>query len=558
MELKDLIETYKFGVCDRCLLLFTNHENELYLLDSDDEVKIRLSEIYNEGIRETTCCPCCLGCLAKLPILKDLCVQLLNTFPTYVGLWLNIYLPPAMDVARIATRTIITKHYDHKVHFPKFSELIQRILKLVLGDRFHVTTNDDKARLQLDVSATFPDQTAFAKAVHKNFCHKKKRYRGGGYKSKEDADLHDNEVSQLDADRLLLHIKSLDACGISLLRTRLTDFIKTCDSGKDTMTQWTGKAYFKPVYLFGRYNKYARDISQSPWTLSDGADVGKPIAADGDGEEEVRKGRTSVEEIVGGAVQEVFGARECHLHACGREDIDVRMLGNGRPFVLEVVEPRMLVTDVAIRDVLARIVQTDSGRRDVRIPLLKECDRAVWSGMQAVAESKRKGYRSLVWCERPVAREDLDSRLRSVFHMQDTDEEGVAALKIDQWTPLRVLHRRSLLKRVRYIYSYSFIVLDRHFFLLDIVTSAGMYVKEFVHGDLGRTQPNLRSALEAQTDILQLDVVKLFDAFEGGGDCVAGGTADAVESERTDDHAEDRSDLSWKALSVMPLPAFRK
>lgn len=32
------------------------------------------------------------------------------------------------------------------------------------------------------------------------------------------------------------------------------------------------------------------------------------------------------------------------------------------------------------------------------------------------------------------------------------------------------------------------------------------YVKEFVHGDFGRTKPNLGDLLNSETDILQLDV----------------------------------------------------
>ena len=32
------------------------------------------------------------------------------------------------------------------------------------------------------------------------------------------------------------------------------------------------------------------------------------------------------------------------------------------------------------------------------------------------------------------------------------------------------------------------------------------YVKEFVHGDFGRTSPNMCSLLDAECDILQLDV----------------------------------------------------
>ena len=50
-----------------------------------------------------------------------------------------------------------------------------------------------------------------------------------------------------------------------------------------------------------------------------------------------RKGRNSIEEIVGEAVRIALRAKECRMHPCGREDIDVRVLGNGRPFALEVI-----------------------------------------------------------------------------------------------------------------------------------------------------------------------------------------------------------------------------
>jgi tRNA pseudouridine synthase 10 len=51
--------------------------------------------------------------------------------------------------------------------------------------------------------------------------------------------------------------------------------------------------------------------------------------------------------------------------------------------------------------------------------------------------------------------------------------------------------------------------INGRFFILKMTTSAGMYVKEFVHGDLGRTQPNVGSLLGCEADILQLDVLSL-------------------------------------------------
>lgn len=51
--------------------------------------------------------------------------------------------------------------------------------------------------------------------------------------------------------------------------------------------------------------------------------------------------------------------------------------------------------------------------------------------------------------------------------------------------------------------------INPHFFILDAHTSAGTYVKEFVHSDLGRTQPNLGTLLDCEADILQLDVLNV-------------------------------------------------
>lgn len=67
--------------------------------------------------------------------------------------------------------------------------------------------------------------------------------------------------------------------------------------------------------------------------------------------------------------------------------------------------------------------------------------------------------------------------------------------QITQKTPLRVLHRRSALTRTRHIYSMSAARLNDHYFVLNVITSAGAYVKEFVHGDLGRTSPSISTLL---------------------------------------------------------------
>ena len=46
---------------------------------------------------------------------------------------------------------------------------------------------------------------------------------------------------------------------------------------------------------------------------------------------------------------------------------------------------------------------------------------------------------------------------------------------------------------------------------LHVIASAGTYIKELVHGDLGRTTPSIGEILNTEADILQLDVANVFD-----------------------------------------------
>ena len=50
--------------------------------------------------------------------------------------------------------------------------------------------------------------------------------------------------------------------------------------------------------------------------------------------------------------------------------------------------------------------------------------------------------------------------------------------------------------------------------VLHVLASAGTYIKELVHGDLGRTIPSIGQILNSECDILQLDVTNVFDNLE--------------------------------------------
>jgi tRNA pseudouridine synthase 10 len=71
---------------------------------------------------------------------------------------------------------------------------------------------------------------------------------------------------------------------------------------------------------------------------------------------------------------------------------------------------------------------------------------------------------------------------------------------------------------MKVIYEIRLRPLNEHFFVMDLITSAGTYVKEFIHGDFGRTKPSFRDLLgggDIRTDILQLDVMGIIEGKDG-------------------------------------------
>ena len=136
-------------------------------------------------------------------------------------------------------------------------------------------------------------------------------------------------------------------------------------------------------------------------------------------------------------------------------------------------------SDVAVRDVQV-VSKDDTG-------ILKQGE-----------EDKQKSYVAVCW-----SRDDItDGQIAELVAMKDPT--------LRQKTPIRVLHRRPLATRERTIYNMSMRLInadDRHHFLLFLKTQAGTYIKEFVHGDFGRTVPSLGNLLKTECDILQLDVL---------------------------------------------------
>lgn len=91
----------------------------------------------------------------------------------------------------------------------------------------------------------------------------------------------------------------------------------------------------RSLYVYGRYRKLERGIPQTRWPCR---------ACKGRGCERCDhtglQYKRSVQDLIGNPMLDIFEGKEHAFHGMGREDIDVRCLGRGRPFVLEIKEPK--------------------------------------------------------------------------------------------------------------------------------------------------------------------------------------------------------------------------
>jgi len=243
-----------------------------------------------------------------------------------------------------------------------------------------------------------------------------------------------------------------------------------------------------PLFVSGRYRKLVRDIPQSKWFCSNcrgrGCDkcnwTGKMYPE-------------SVEEIIGKPFFDATWGMKSSFHASGREDIDARMLGSGRPFVIEITTPRQRFLDLRK---LEEAVNAH-GKGKVEVSDLKFASKDTVRKLKK-AESAQKEYRVVVEFEDRVTAQDLV-----------TLKERLTSTVIAQKTPLRVLHRRADLTREKYIYDVNIKKLSPRKAEMMLRCQGGLYVKELVTGDEGRTTPNVSEILKNRAKPLKLDVLNV-------------------------------------------------
>ncbi len=243
-----------------------------------------------------------------------------------------------------------------------------------------------------------------------------------------------------------------------------------------------------PLFVAGRYRKLVRDIPQSKWFCSNCRGRGCEKCG-GTG----KLYPESVEELVSAPFLEAAEGEKTAFHASGREDIDARMLGSGRPFVVEVSKPKKRLLD--LKKLEEAINKAAKGK--VEISRLRFSNRDVVRKLKK-AESAQKEYRVRIEFENEVSDEDMQLL-----------EDKLNSTLIKQQTPLRVLHRRADLTRERYIYKVKVKKVSPKEAKMQVRCQGGLYVKELVSGDEGRTTPSVSELLKNQAKTLKLDVLNV-------------------------------------------------
>jgi len=243
-----------------------------------------------------------------------------------------------------------------------------------------------------------------------------------------------------------------------------------------------------PLFVAGRYRKLVRDIPQSKWFCSNCRGKGCEKCG-GTG----KMYPESVEELVSKPLLEAAEGEKTAFHASGREDIDARMLGSGRPFVIEISKPKKRFLDLKT---LEAAVNANAASK-VEVSSLRFTNKDVVRRLKK-AESAQKEYRVLIEFENEVSEEALRPL-----------EEKLSNVLVRQQTPLRVLHRRADLTREKYIYEVKVKKVSLKRAEMEIRCQGGLYVKELVSGDEGRTMPNVSELLGNRAKPLKLDVLNV-------------------------------------------------
>ncbi|XP_015887395.1 uncharacterized protein LOC107422452 isoform X1 [Ziziphus jujuba] len=500
-------------VCNQCILRLFGISEHLYYVstlspwllssvfgDFTDSEKQKCTKSKDSKV-DSVLCSVCLGILQiiycydkELVVNKKSANDLAITIADLIkqegyqidGFSLEVSIPPVIQENESSVWLCLKKKFGSELWFQGKSQSecisvkdalkisIIKPLESMLGCKSSISTFHVRLTYSHPVAST-----AIQNSINKNQGFKRRKTGSGNGLKTVDDDLICSDFSMSDVDVVVERpLESLQA-------NESSESFKFPSKLISKPCQLVFSCYRTHIYFGGRYLKYSRNVSQTRWIVDD-----------------ERMGEASVEELIGSNILPICHGDSYKFHAAGREDIDVRMLGSGRPFLVEIQNARLMPSEDSVKNIEKHINKME--KKLVGVKNLKMVGSEGWTLMREGESEKQKQYAALVWISRPLKDEDF----QCISSLKD--------MHIMQKTPVRVLHRRSPLAREKIIHWMRLERICGHsqYFLLHLCTQAGTYIKEFVHGDLGRTYPSIGSILDCRAEILQLDVTDVkMDCF---------------------------------------------
>ncbi len=219
-----------------------------------------------------------------------------------------------------------------------------------------------------------------------------------------------------------------------------------------------------PLFIYGKYKKLVRGIPQTKWDMY----------------------KETIEDIIAKPIMKVTKGKSHSMHASGREDIDARCL-DWRPFVFEIEKPEK--RNINLKEIQKEINKT----KKIKVKDLRFCNKKEVREVKLLKPDKT--YKVVVKFKNPV---------KNIEKVKEIIGE------IKQKTPTRVLHRRADKLRKRKVKEIDWKKINNKKFEFKIRGEAGLYIKELITGDGGRTKPSISEILNNQAEVESLDVIKIW------------------------------------------------
>ena len=250
----------------------------------------------------------------------------------------------------------------------------------------------------------------------------------------------------------------------------------------------------RSLFIYGRYNKFARGIPQTHWNCR---------LCRGKGCESCKftgkQYKTSVEELISPEFVNKAKADGSKFHGAGREDIDVRMLGTGRPFVLELKNPK--IRTLNLKKIQNKV--NKSNKKKIKVSDLIYSSKERVKNLKLSAENTKKVYEAIVISKEKISKDTFDvllKKLKTVYEKQ----------KLQQRTPIRVSHRRADKIREKKIFRVEGKFIKPNVSEFIVEAQGGTYIKELISGDNGRTTPSFSDVYGSSLECKKLDVLKIY------------------------------------------------